>query len=409
VRATAGPCLAFAVLVLCAAVFAAPDGLSPDDERALKVQLDAAVRNEEWSRVADLVPELALKNDKKTWELLVRVVEHAPEDTDCARALRVAAQLMDGRGVQDAVKRTASTSRVSAVRRQLVRHVGALRDWPTLIELIADDDEEVAAVAVWLLVDAKVEAAVDRLIARMERLDRDHGGIWDVLRDGLGQLLGARVGSAAESRARWEVVKQAGGLASVTAAAPGPVELEPADRVIDGTRIVFILDVSAFMTTIDPTTGSPRHERAKRELVTAISSLPEATKINIIAYSSPEQVRLWKVGEPGRPQLHALTASNKREACEFVEGLQAFGSAATDLALERAFDVEGARCFYLLSAGVVTHDAMTPLATGELVRVIDERGKDRRVPVHTLGFEGPGREMMVALARHTGGKYSDIR
>lgn len=435
---------AVVVLGLCAGVFAAPDGLSDRDEAALKQQLGEAVQRNEWSRVADLVPQLAAKNDKKTWDFLVRVVERAPEGSDCASSLRVAAQTMDGRGVQDAVKKTAVKSKSVEVRRQLVLHVGALQDWPTLIELIDDDDEQVASVAVWKLVDGQVESAVDPLIALMERLDRTHAGIWDVLRNGLGRLLGMRLESGVEYRSRWEVVKQGGGLSSVTPAAPEPVETNPEGgaltsgvrlfgRAIECTRIVFILDVSGSMTAIDPEaqdapedgttvrgggesqgprqpTGKTRLERAKRELKSVLSNLPATTKVNIVAYSSPHSVQMWKRDEQGRaPQVHEMTPANKTDACDFVERFQANGTTATDLALASAFDVEGARCFYLLSDGMATHDGTTPIDTADIIAVIDERGKDRHVTVHTLGFKGADRDMMIAVARHTGGKYSDIR
>lgn len=404
-----------------AAAFAAPDGLSGRDEAVLKQQLADAVQKEEWTRLADLVPQLARKNDKKTWELLVRVVERAPAGTDCASALRVAAQAMDGRGVQDAVKRTAVESRSVDIRRQLVLYLVARQDWPTVLELIGDGDEQVAAAAAWGLVEAKVETSVEPLLALMERLDRDRAGIWDVLRDGLGELLGARLASAAEVRARWEEVKQAGGLAAAPALAPRPVEIAAEDRVIEGTRIVFILDVSGSMAEVDPEpeardggileprpAGMTRLQRATRELRRVLTSLPETTRVNIIVYSTPGFSRLWRLDD-GAPTVHAMTERNKRDACEFLERMQPDGTSAADMALARAFEVEGARCFYLVAGGVATHDGMTPLPTTELLAVISEKGKDRRVTVHTLGFRGAEREMLIEVARHTGGSYSDIR
>ena len=70
--------------------------------------------------------------------------------------------------------------------------------------------------------------------------------------------------------------------------------------------------------------------------------------------------------------------------------------------------MRGARCFYLLSDGFATHDGRTPVPTSEIIAVLDEY-KDRHVTVHTLGFEGADRDMMEEVARHTGGKYSDIK
>lgn len=434
--------VAVSAVALSSVAMGAPDGLSSREEAELKQQLGQAVQNNEWSRVAELMPELARANDKKTWELLVKIAERAPEDADCASALRVAAGVMDDRKVQDAIKKTATKSRRADVRRALVMHVAAQQDWPTVIEMIGDQDEDVAAIACWKLVDARVEAAVEPMIALMERLDRTHDGIWDVLRNGLGKLLGQRLESGVEYRSKWELVKQAGGLSSVQPE-PEQVEARPEGelrsgvrlfgRAIECTRIVFILDVSGSMLAVDPEaqdvedpgsrtrgggesqgpkepTGPNRLERAKRELKSVLSNLPPATKVNIVAYSSPHTIQMWRRGDgDGPPELHPMNEANKREACEFVERFQANGTTATDLALATAFDVDGARCFYLLSDGAATHDGTTPVATEDILAVIDNRGKDRHITIHTLGFKGADREMMIAVARHTGGKYSDIR
>lgn len=436
------PFAAAAVVVLSAVVaVAAPDGLSAREEAELKQQLAQAVQSEEWSRVTEIIPELARANDKKTWDLLVKVAERAPERADVASALRLAAGVMDDRRVQDAVRKTATKSKRADIRRALVMHLAQRQDWPTLIEMIGDPDEDVAAVACWKLVDGRVEAAVEPMIALMERLDRTRDGIWDVLRNGLGRLLGQRLESGIEYRSKWEIVKQAGGLSTVQPERE-EVEVRPEGelrsgvrlfgRAIECTRIVFILDVSGSMMAVDPEardadpgsrtrgggesqgerqpSGPTRLERAKRELKSVLSNLPASTKVNIVAYSSPHVIQMWRRGDGGGPpQLHAMTDANKRDACEFVDRFEASGTTATDLALNAAFDVEGARCFYLLSDGAATHDGTTPVPTEDIIRVIDERGKDRHVTIHTLGFKGADREMMMAVARHTGGKYSDIK
>lgn len=438
--ATLGPVALLAAL--CSIALA--DGLSSQQEAQLKQQLAEAVSKSEWPRAAQLMTELAPANDKKTWDLLVKVAERAPEGSDCASALRAAAQVMDDRKVQDAVKKTATKSRSVYVRRELALHVGAQQDWPTCIELLNDADEEVAARAAHRLINGKVEAAIDPMIAAMERLDRTHDGIWDILRNGLGKLLGQRLESGIEYRSRWEVVKQQGGLQSVQPKEEA-VEVQPLPpggvsssvrlfgRAIECTRIVFILDVSGSMTAIDPNAqdapdvgtvtrgggesqgpaqpkGLTRLDRAKRELKSVLMNLPAATKVNIVTYSSPTDIQTWRGADGEKPPtVHAMSEANKKSACEFIEGETARGTTATDLALVRAFDVEGARCFYLLSDGAATHDGTTPVPLDAILGVIDDVGKDRNVTIHTLGFQGADREAMMAIARHTGGKYSDIR
>ncbi|RMG08516.1 MAG: hypothetical protein D6731_21775, partial [Planctomycetota bacterium] len=150
-----------------------------------------------------------------------------------------------------------------------------------------------------------------------------------------------------------------------------------------------------------------RLERAQRQLKKVIRRLPAGYKINIVAYSS--RTKLWRAGEGDEPpQLHALTKANRDAACAFVDGFRADGVTATDAALRRAFSVDGARCFYLLSDGFATADGKTKIPTEDILAVIDEYGKDRRVTIHTLGFRGADVEMMKAVAEHTGGEYSDI-
>ncbi|MBX3466945.1 MAG: VWA domain-containing protein [Planctomycetes bacterium] len=438
----AAPLAALAValaVVLTGSWPALAQGLSDREANQLKQQLAEAVQRNEWGRAADIIPDLARANDKKTWDLLVNVVERAPAGTDCPTALRAAAQVMPDRRVQDAVKKTATKSKSVEVRRQLALHVAAQQDWTTLIELMGDKDEQVAATATWKLVDGRVEAAVEPMLALMERLDRTHEGIWDVLRNGLGILLGQRLESAVEYRSKWTMVKEQGGLASVHPARE-EVEARPDDemrsgvrlfgRAIECTRIVFILDVSGSMTAIDPQQreqaagstargggdsqgekpkGKNRLERAQAELKSVLSNLPASTKVNIVTYSSPHSIQVWRSGEAGKaPDLHAMSEANKRDACAFVDRFQAAGTTATDIALQRAFEVDGARCFYLLSDGFATHDGTTQTPTSDIIAVIDAH-RERRVTIHTLGFIGADREMMIEVARHTGGKYSDIR
>ncbi|HBP21260.1 MAG TPA: hypothetical protein DEA08_26165, partial [Planctomycetes bacterium] len=108
------------------------------------------------------------------------------------------------------------------------------------------------------------------------------------------------------------------------------------------------------------------------------------------------------------PQLHELTDKNRKEAMDFVDSFKAAGVTATDTALRRAFEVEGARCFYLLSDGTATHDGTTQVPTSEILAVLDEF-EARHVTVHTLGFKGADVEMMKAVAEKGAGKYSDIK
>lgn len=428
---------ALAALGTAAAPAHAAPGLPAREVAELKQQIGEAAQQNAWPRVAELMTRLAEDGDKKTFAFLLKVAERAPARAgadDCAVALRRAAEVTgDDRRFTEELRKTATRSKQAAVRRALLIHLAARRDWPALIEGIKDDDEDTAAVAVWRLADARVVEAVEPMIAQMEKLDRTHGGIWDVLRNALAQLLGQKLGSGVEYRSRWQLVQQQGGLEAVKPEAEPPPSgggsvTRLFGREIECTRVVFVLDVSGSMQAIDPNQrdyddpgsrtrggetegerpkGKTRLERAQRELKKVIQALPEGVKINVVAYSS--QVKLWRAGDgDAPPTVHAMSKANKDAACEFVDSFTADGVTVTDDALVRAFSVEGARCFYLLSDGAPTHDGTTIVPTEDILRVVADYSKDRKVTIHTLGFRGADRDMMQRLAEQTGGKYSDI-
>jgi hypothetical protein len=385
--------------------------------------------------------KLAEANDKKTWKFLIKTAARVPENFGIEVIVRKAAEAMSDPAVQSEIKKSALKSKNPKIRRELVMHMANKKEWGLLVKAIKDKDEGVASIAAWRLIDNRVESAVDPMIAELERLERDKGGIWDVLRDGLGRMLGQRASSAIEYTSMWEIVKEKGGLAAIepkTEKRPEPGEMSSGVRLfgreIDCTRVVFILDISGSMKQIDPgqrtyddtdkasrtrkvdgTDGEAskpsklktRLQRAQRELKNVLSRLPANFKVNIVVYSS--NVKVWRSGEGDKPAgLHVLSSKNRAEAKAFVDEFRADGVTCTDRALMRSFDVEGARCFYLLSDGFATHDGRTPVPTEQILGLIEEF-KERHITIHTLGFQGADVQMMEAVADATGGKYSDIK
>lgn len=250
----------------------------------------------------------------------------------------------------------------------------------------------------------------------------------------LGELMGKMLDAGADYRSFWSSLKDSGGLGKVSEADRERVTTGDYGEESGGTavrlfgseiachRIVFVLDVSGSMLTIDPgdgegdadmgsTTGEEekgkpdrryRIERAKRELKRVIKALPESTQINIVAYSSV--ARIWK------PKgLHKLTAKAKTEAVSFVDGFRAEGVTATDEALRRAFRVEGARCFYLLSDGKPSLGEGNDIPPSQIYSLVEEENKLLKIRIYTLGFRGADQSFMQELAKRTGGTYRDIR
>lgn len=433
--------LIFPALLLLALAPAWADGLSKRDAKRLKGEIANAAGKGHWETVGSLLEQLAAANDKKTFKFMLKVVEKAPPRYELHDVLRDALATMDDDGVAKEADKAATHSRSPLIRRALILHLANRERWDVLIDAMEDKDEQVAALATWKLVDNRIERAVAPMIDLMEKLEKDQAGIWDVLRNGLGKLLGGRSQMAIEYRSRWEIIKGNGGLSSVEPQqkreqAPAG-ELRSGVRLfgreIECTRVVFVLDVSGSMEAIDPNQkdydddggsrtrgagntdgerpgapkGKTRLERAQRQLKRVLKKLPATYQVNIVAYSS--RVQIWRAEDgDAPPALHALSGNSRSDAEEFVDQFQANGVTATDDALRRAFGVDGVRCIYLLSDGFATHDGRNKIPTDEILSLVDSY-KERHVTIHTLGFPQADREMMEAVARATGGEYTDIQ
>lgn len=441
-------------LVLCLGWTALAAPLSKSEIKKIKKELGAAISAGNWDGVGEKIKALGAADNAKIWALMVKIVEKSPPEEQLELSLADAASKMTSKKALKAIEKTALRSRQSRIRRVLVSSLARLKNWRGLIGALKDKDEQTAAMAAWALIDNKVEAGVKPMIDLLGKLEGKRSGIWDVLHKGLGRMLGEKCNSSIEYLSRWEHVQSTGGLAAVEppkksqgahAGGGTMVRVKLFGSEIDCTRIVFILDVSGSMKMIDhdqkPYEGDEdgmtktrkkkggnvgdtqggngeavdptlktRLERAQRQLVQVIKKLPSNFKINIVAFSS--RVKIWPLSAKdtsGTPQLLPLTSSNRKAAIAFVNGFKAHGVTATDVALRRAFEIEGARCFYLLSDGKATHDGSgTDVPTEVMLEVLEEF-KAKHVTVHTLGFKGADVDMMKRVAEKGSGTYTDIK
>lgn len=404
----------------------------------------------EWKEIEGATEQALAKNDK---DALKDALERATKDQS-VRALRLvekvaqasepslaacskaAAALDDKAARKELRKDVANAKAPPRVRAMLAAalHASDKEDEAVLAKLVLDPSEDVTIPAIRELASAKLDSAVEPLVLAMEKQDGARGPAWEELRYALADLLARKLGSGAEYRARWNALKAKGGLKAIGGPDdPAPPKAEPAKgaprtvelfgQEVACTRVVFILDVSGSMTEVDdPTIELPpetksrepkkgevdprsRIERAKRELKKVLKGLPKTAKVNLIAFSTA--VRLWRSGNP--PVLHQLDDATREDAMKFVDTFSAEGTTVTDEALARAFDVEGAHCFYLLSDGEPTKDGTNRIPTDTILNLIAERNASRHVRIHTLGFKGADPEFMKAVASATGGEYSDIK
>lgn len=432
-RILAAIACAVAAFALSGSVTAADGSLSTDEWRKAEQDLEAAATAKDAAKVGPAAARVAEDQSLRALRLLEKVIAAWERDaTSLARAVRAVSREAK---VKKEILKDLSGLRPPRVKAALISALSGddAEALPVLEKLLVDDNEEIAVAAV-LAIAAAGDGAVEPLVNRMEKAEAQKGPVWEECRHALASLLGMKLESAAEFRARWMDWKEKGGTAAAKkgaaekrAAGKGPRTVDLFGREIACSRVVFVLDVSASMKAVDdpnlevPTDGKTkgkaapgtadagpdprsRIERAKRELVKVLKGLPKTTKVNLIAYSS--DTHYWREGPP--PVLHALTDPVREEAIEWVEALKARGATATDDGLARAFDVEGARCIYLLSDGVPSR-GRDRIPTKTILDLIHDRNSVRKLHVHTLGFVGADREFMQAVAKAGGGEYSDIK
>ncbi|GIW72254.1 MAG: hypothetical protein KatS3mg102_1796 [Planctomycetota bacterium] len=442
-------------LVLCLAAGLIPPPVRAELDRRsyaeLLQQLDQAVREGADAQAAELLRQLAADDSARAVRVLVKVAAVLPESESIYDAVQEFVRRITDSQARRELRRQALKGQPWQLRVMLLDALGQHRggeELETLAEATRDRDQRVALAAVRQLASLKTRAAVEALIAAMERYDKrphERDVLWQDLRNALARLLGVELDMGLDYRgyfeARREQFVDGRGLPGAGAARPRRAAEEGASVTLFGQpihcrRVVLILDVSGSMDICDPYPegsgpatraregGEPerydytkdperkRIARAKKELVRTLEQLAAAgAQVNICAYSTFTQ--WWK------PEgLHRLTPQELASAKAFVDSFVAEGVTATDTALLEAFRVAPeADCFYLISDGFATHDGTTKVPTAEILRAVAEANRLRKVQINTLGFlpnpdvvnDGADPELMGALAEQTGGTYTQIR
>jgi len=133
-------------------------------------------------------------------------------------------------------------------------------------------------------------------------------------------------------------------------------------------RLVFVLDTSGSMS-------GPRIVAAKRELIRAISSLPDYAYFGVVEFNS--DVTVW------HKQLVQATPQAKKSAVHFVEMQETGSNTASYDALEMAFNFD-TEAIYFLSDGAPHGGKIT--APVDIVAAITAGNRSRRVSLYTIGI-----------------------
>ncbi len=165
---------------------------------------------------------------------------------------------------------------------------------------------------------------------------------------------------------------------------------------IHAKRMLFIIDHSGSMRHYWG--GYSRLQRAKNELIRAITELPEDSKFGIIFYHTT--VKQW------RNELLEASEENKREAIQFVRRLGLGNKTNTYAALRRSleFDDDLEAVFVLTDGRPTAGEIVAPTA---IVNDVLHRNRFRHLNFNTIGIavEGPTEAFLRRLAEETNGEY----
>jgi biopolymer transport protein ExbD len=158
-----------------------------------------------------------------------------------------------------------------------------------------------------------------------------------------------------------------------------------ADEAAKAGKIVYLVDRSGSMTD--------SIEIVKSELKRAIGDLAGGKQFHVIFYSSGPPV------ESAPKQLVAATEPNKAQAYKFIDNVVAQGETDPSEAIRRAFECKPDLIF-LLTDGEFDRSIIT---------LCKDLNKDRKVPIHTVGFlYQSGEPVLKEIAADSGGRYKFV-
>lgn len=163
---------------------------------------------------------------------------------------------------------------------------------------------------------------------------------------------------------------------------------------VRGSRVLFIVDLSGSMNSnmaFDSGTEIPdriptRLDRAKAELIRAVTEMPEVSSFNLITFNGRPNAKPWNKG------LVPATDANKKRFYKFVEGLDAEGGTNTWAGLELGLEV---KTFVYEKRYEVNVDEIFVISDGmpsvgevvdaqEILRLVAETNRFAKIRINTI-------------------------
>lgn len=297
-------------------------------------------------------------------------------------------------------------------------------------------------VLVRLLDDFRTVEAVPALIDVLERF-RDHpedvasGALSGLLQVRVHELLVGMTGAVfpaddpASWRALWEREQDKLAVVTKQAASAAPKSGTSAQGFVgipvEGTRVVFILDLSGSMEwpMDDGGARTRRLDYAKRELLKAIDGLAPNAMFNLVTFNGDDEAEAWS------KDLVVANKRNRQRFARFVEKLRPLGGTNLWSGMEKALGIKTLVYgnhyettvdeIFLLSDGAPSvGDVMDPV---EILRLTQEINRFKEVRINTVFISSrtppevmaaqqnlslSPKELMRRMAKENGGKFRDV-
>ena len=293
-----------------------------------------------------------------------------------------------------------------------------------------------------LLDDFRTVEAIPALIGVLERF-RDHpeevesGRLSGLLQFRVHELLVGMTGAVfpaddpASWRALWEREQDKLAVAPQRAEQTAPKSGTSAQGFVgipvEGTRVVFILDLSGSMEwpMDDGGARTRRLDYAKRELLKAIDDLAPNAMFNLVTFNGDDEAEAWS------KELVVANKRNRQRFARFVDKLRPLGGTNLWSGMEKALGIKTLVYgnhyettvdeIFLLSDGAPSvGDVMDPV---EILRLIQEINRFKEVRINTVFISSrtppevmaaqqnlslSPKELMRRMARENGGKFRDV-
>ena len=388
-----------ALVLFCASAQA--EEVSSSRARKYAKTMQALIRAENEEELTKFIVRMGVLDHPRSVILISPAATLLPSKINYEKALETIEFLENPEAVAALIK-SYKKARSLEDKVLLLDSFGYRDDKPTGEEILASFGNKLLRIQLTGLRAAgqrKLKAAVGPLIALVETQTEERDLLWLEGRTALLKITGQDFETGADWKKWWAAERESfdpneapdeDGRTVVVRKAAESVKFFGTE--IFSRNLIFVIDVSGSMAMFDQGRSTikeaqkarVRLDRARKQLLVAIESLPKGARFNIIAYSN--KVTAWQ------KSLKPASKSAIKSAGKFVKEFLARGATYTDDALKRAFEDSEADTIVLLSDGAPTKPEFpSGFLIEQILKDIANLNAARKMRINTFGFEGVGR------------------